>query len=101
MNLVPEHIDEAIKHLAGFSEEEAEANFLKDMEKFKIDPKNPYAAHQYIDKIGYHVFGGVYEENAQLTYNDYREIVGFILYNLDKEALKKATMQTINDYLFG
>jgi len=91
-------VNEAIKHLSGFSEEEAEANFLKDLAQFKIDPTRPFAAHGYIDKVGKYVLG--VDEN-KLTYNDYREIVGSILYNLDEKALKDATTQTINDYLFG
>jgi len=94
MNLVPEHINEAIKHLPGRTEEELEAAWMKRLEElYEMDPSE--------------VIDAIYEEVRDL---DTREgsypvsklkIAARLLGNVSPEERKEAISIVMNDYFFG
>ena len=105
MKLVPENINEAVKHLSGRSEEEIEKNFEKDIrEIITIDYNNPEKAHELIKRMVEYL---IYEHNFEWedygdNMNEFKDaVLSSFIYNLDSETIKSATIQTINDFIYG
>ena len=94
MNLVPEHIDEAIKHLGGRSEEEMYEAWMARLEEiYQMDSEEAVSTvyHDIRDNVHW-------VDNVPLSW---RKIASKILDNVDAEERKKAISIVLNDYIFG
>lgn len=103
MNLVPENINEAIKHLTPKSDEEITAGLEKDLKDIVTPYRNPEENYKILQKLRDYLVEYI-DEDPTTTYpspSKTHKILGALLYNLDKDALKEAVRKTMNDYMFG